>query len=255
MRVRVAAPDAAIYAPLLSSPAPLELELIRTSEQQCAHLLATNRVEVALLSPLAYGQASQTTEYRIIPASAVALEGYTERVWLSFRPGLWRLQSCAVPAGTAFLPQALRLLLLESYDLEPELIPSPDAPVETLLHTADAVLSYTGAQTGVPRLDFADEWYTAFEHALLLGFWVCRGEELPSTLPQLLLSLAQPGLPAAEPVVEAHPIAPLPPRQGRTHWRWNETLADALRQTLALLYYHGLVQHLREITLWDGSSS
>ncbi|GBD07047.1 Chorismate dehydratase [bacterium HR21] len=254
MRLRIAAPEGPLYAPLLSSPAPREVVLIRTSEHHCAQLLATSQVEVAFLSPLAYGQASQTTEYRIIPASALALEGYTERVWLAFRPGLRTLRRCIVPAEAHFLPQALRLLLLELYDLEPELLPRAVTQEVDALHDADAVLSWNETHTDFPRLDVGEEWYTAFEYPLLLGFWVCRGEELPSTLPHLLLSLARSALPAIESVREASPIPPLPPRHGRIHWRWNQILADALQQTLTLLYYHGLVPHIREVTLWDASS-
>ncbi len=258
MRVRVAVPNDELLTPLFSSPPPADVELMLTSPEDCAQLLATNRVDVALLSPLAYGHAGATTEYRIIPASALALEGYTERVWLYFRPSVRTLRRCAVPSRTHFLTHALRLLLLELYDLDPELIVRPGQTVAQALTDADAVLSWHEDFSTLHRLDLSEEWYTAFEHPLVLGFWVCRGEELPAQLPDLLLQLAAPGLPEAEAVVECvepRPTPALPARRGQLYWRWSTTLSEALHETLTLLYYHGLVPHLREVTLWNADSS
>jgi len=113
------------------------------------------------------------------------------------------------------------------------------------------VLSWDTPAPNLTALDIGEEWYNAFGVPLLLGFWVCRQEELPAELPTLLAQLAADGLPEREPIVEAAESPSIPPRQGVIHWRWSDSLADALRQTLQLLYYHGIVPHIAEVNLWQ----
>jgi predicted solute-binding protein len=252
MPLRIVAPTSTLYNPLLENAAQAEgVHLLRAREEECAHLLAANRVDVALVSPLTYGRAVGTAEYRILPTTTLALEGYTEHVWLYFRPGLRTLTRCAVPSCDAFLTQALRILLLEAYDLEPTLFPA-NSDVPTSLTTADAVLSWEEDLSELPRMDVGEEWYTTFGYALPVALWVCRMEELPRELPHMLEQLARPGLPAVEAVTESEPLPALPPRTGRLLWRWSDTVAAALRETLNLLYYHGLVPHIAEVKLWSG---
>jgi len=250
MEIRIAAPADPLYAPLLAGRATLPHRLLRVSEADCAQLLSANRVEVALLSPLSYGEAVGKAEYLILPGPALALEGYTERVRLYFRPGLRTIARCIVPSLTSFPTLATRLLLLEQFDLEPTYVAATGAPEELLRH-ADAVLSWDTPAPNLTALDIGEEWYNAFGVPLLLGFWVCRQEELPAELPMLLAQLAADGLPEREPIVEAAESPSIPPRQGVIHWRWSDSLADALRQTLQLLYYHGIVPHIAEVNLWQ----
>jgi predicted solute-binding protein len=254
--LQLAVPNSTLYAPLIAGAEQLrdEVQILCGGEQEVAHLLETNRVAAAFLSPLTYGKTVGQVEYLILPAPALALEGYTERVWLYFRPGLRTISRCAVPEPSDFLAQALRLLLMEAYDVEPTYIPARGRSLSELLATADAVLSYAENLPQYQRLDLGEEWYLTFGYALPVGFWVCRLESLPRHLPLLLRRLAHPDLPPTENITESQPAVP-PPRHGTIHWQWNATIAEALQQTLELLYYHGLVPHIREVTLWNDESS
>ncbi len=251
MVLRIAAPIDALYTPLLAAGASVDrVQLLRVPEEECARLLRTNRVELALLSPLAYGNLAGQADYRIVPTGALALEGYTERVWLYFRPQIRTIAHCIAPSLTAFLTQALHLLLKEIYDLEPTFTAAAGRSVHEALCEADAVISWEENRPEMARLDVAEEWYVAFDHMLPVAFWVCRPEELPAELPTVLDRLVQPGLPTREAILESTSSSPA--RHGTIHWRWSEALADATEQTLELLYYHGLVPHITEVRLWDG---
>ncbi len=253
MHLRIAVPHDRLYTPLIEGTAR-SIQLLRVPEEECSRLLRANRVELALLSPLAYGQCIEHADYRIVPTSAIALEGYTERVWLYFRPGVRTLSRCIVPSLTAFLTQALRIVLQEAYELDPVLIPASGMSVREALHEADAVLSWEEDSPEMERLDVAEEWFHAFGHALPVGFWVCRPEELPAELPRLVEQLSRPGLAPTETVTEQRsPLPSYPTYPGVIHWHWDSTVAEALKATLELLYYHGLVPHLAEVKLWDGT--
>lgn len=253
MPLRIAAPTDALYTPLLAAGAAAAgVQLLRLAEEECARLMRANRAELALLSPLAYGQLAGEADYRIVPTAALALEGYTERVWLYFRPNIRTIAHCAVPSLASFLTHALQLLLKEVYDLEPTFTVAAGRSILEALCHADAVLSWEEDIPGMARLDVAEEWYVAFEHMLPIAFWVCRPEELPAELPDVVNRLVQPGLPPHEAITEDS--STLPARHGTIHWRWSEAVADAVEKTLQLLFYHGRVPHLVEVRLWENTS-
>ncbi|MCS6966734.1 MAG: hypothetical protein NZ473_08240 [Candidatus Kapabacteria bacterium] len=250
MCLRLAAPIDPLYNPLVeattSSP---DIMLLRVSEEECAALVAAKEVEAALLSPLSYGRATEVADFWILPGPALALEGYTERVWLYFRSDLHTIERCAVPSLQHFLTQALRLLLMEAYDIEPSYAERPATSVHESLRHADAVLSWYEDIPDLSRLDVGEEWFAAFAHALPLAFWSCRAEVASPKLLRSINDLARPTLPESETITESSPY-----RQGAIHWRWSATIANAVHETLLLLYYHGLVPCVSEVKLWDGVS-
>ncbi|MEN3026481.1 MAG: MqnA/MqnD/SBP family protein [Chlorobiota bacterium] len=249
MRFRLAAPADPLYDPLVAASTDrADIRLLRVSPEACAELLMAGRVEAALLSPLDYGKANGIVDYRILPGPALAFEGYTQRVWLYFRPGLRTITRCATPSTQHFLAQALRLLFAEAYDTELQLLDMPVSGVSETLHSADAVLSWREDLPNLSRLDIGEEWFSAFGYALPIAFWSCRAEVASKELVAAITELAHPQLPESEAVTE-----PSPYRQGTIHWRWNETVGNALRETLLLLYYHQLVPHISEVKPWDGS--
>ncbi|MCS7176898.1 MAG: hypothetical protein NZ960_04665 [Candidatus Kapabacteria bacterium] len=249
MRFRLAAPADPLYDPLVAvSTDRADIRLLRVSPEACAELLMAGRVEAALLSPLDYGRANGIVDYCILPGPALALEGYTQRVWLYFRPGLRTITRCATPSTQHFLAQALRLLFAEAYDIELQLLDMPASGVSETLHSVDAVLSWQEDLPSLGRLDIGEEWLSAFGYALPIAFWSCRAEVASEELLAAINELTHPQLPESEPVAELSPYC-----RGTVYWRWNETVANALRETLLLLYYHQLVPHISEVKPWDST--
>lgn len=258
--IKIAIPDNQFYLPILqncdSIASQNNFTIIRTSEQQCAELLLTNRVDIALISPLAYGEAVGQVDYRIIPASAVSAEGFTGVASIYFSPFLKTIHTIAVPNPDDFITLAGRLVLIEKFDIHTTLVPATGT-LDELLAKADAAIVWSNPSLPPSSLDITEEWMDAFENPLPIALWVCRPEELPDNITEIISSFAADNLPATQIIhdhdcdsPESHENAFGEFREGAMFWKWSDKTEEWLDQTLDALFYHSFIPAIPNVKVF-----
>ncbi len=221
-----------------------DVRIFVLDESKCSELMLSNRVKAALLNPIAYGRGVKTADYRIIPAPGLAGFYYTGLASIIFKEGLKKVETLATALPESFIAQIGLRLLLENYGMDPKII-VPDKPDSKTLPDADASIileNTSGAETG---LDITEEWYMFSELALPIGMWVCRSEEYPPNIQELVKELAEDPAQQEEIVSEIKPGSNTDEiRTGKIIRHWNDEFESGLEFMLRFLYYS---QYIPEI--------
>lgn len=240
MNIKVAIPDNPLYEPLLARAGEVcarnGFELIRTDEARCAELLLRNSVELALISPLGYGQGVQKVDYRIVKGPALVVEGFTGLGSIYFREGISDVHTCAVHAPESFLVRIGRIVLGEKFGLHLETRHQKGSPAE-LLQQNDAVIALGNDPELPVSLDISDEWMDLTNESLPVLFWVCRPDDMPENLEDIVDEMVKPDWPRALSVEEDDNPVMTENRSGKIFWQWNESTEPALQKTLEMLFY------------------
>jgi predicted solute-binding protein len=258
--ITIAIPDNDFYLPLLQNCDDIALQnnftIIRTSEQRCAELLLLNRADIALISPLAYGAAVGQVDYRIIPATAVSAEGFTGIASIFFSPFLQTITTIAAPTPDDFITLAGRLVLTEKFDIHTSII-STSGSLDELLNKADAAIVWNNPTLPPSSLDITEEWLDAFDNPLPIAFWVCRPEELPDNITEIIRSFATKELPATQIIhdhdcdsPESHSNSYGEFREGSLFWQWSDKTEEWLDQTLDALFYHSYIPAIPAVKIF-----
>ena len=255
IQLTFAVPQGGLFAPLAAHAGSSHRIITAASERECASLLLNHRVDAALISPLHYGLAATKVDYRIVPASCVFLDGYTDVGAIWFAPGLGEIRRCVSASPDDFLVAAARMLLAERYGLHPEIIPAGRDELMRVFLREGCAVGYAGDIPAASSLDISEDWLDSFEVHLPLAVWACRqDDDLPADLPDIISSLAAEGLPDETPVGEHFCDNPDHhhdgEREGIIRWRWNAGAVGALETTLDLLFYHQLVPVIPEAKFW-----
>ncbi len=236
--LKIAIPSHNHFAPLYANIKDVcdkhGFEVIVTTEEQCGSLLLRNLVDIALLSPLGYGKAVAAVDYRIIPAHAIALEGYTKFCSVYFQAGLKSIDTIASPEANTWLMQFATLIMAEKFEATMELA-DDNRSIQDLLKDYEAVVDW-GNNADIPgSLDLGDEWTEETQECLPVAFWVSRPDMLEEEITGIVKSFAADDLPDSEDIIE--PDSDLSAeREGKIHWMWNEKIEHGLRLVLSLLY-------------------
>ncbi len=249
-----AIPPNPLFAPLAADAGAHRIVTAR-SERECATLLMNHLVDAALLSPLHYGLAATTVDYRIVPATGLFLSGYTGIASVYFTPNLAEITRCVSASPDDFIVTAGRILLAERYGLHPEFTGVESAAVFEEFLKAGCAIGYEGQIAAKPSLDVSEDWLDSFETPLPLALWVCRqDDDIPTELPDILQKLAAPGL-TAEQLVEEH-ICDNPDhrheaeRFGLVQWQWAPESVEALETVFDIMFYHQLLPVIPEAKFW-----
>lgn len=247
----IAIPDNQFYLPIIQNCDAIAMQnnftIIRTTEKRCAELLLDNRADIAFLSPLEYGLAVGKVDYRIIPATAVSGEGFTNIASIYFSPFLQTINTAAAPNPDDFISVAGKLVLTEKFDIHTKLIQCSGS-LDELLNKADAAILWNSTILPPASLDITEEWLDAFDNPLPLGFWVCRPEELPDNITQIIHSFASSQISAVQIIhdhdcdsPESHENSYGDFREGSIYWQWSDQTEEWLDQTLDALFYHSYI--------------
>jgi len=256
----IAIPDNKFYMPIVQNCDAVALQnnftIIRTSEKHCAELLLNNRADIALLSPLEYGLAVEQVDYRIIPATAVSGEGFTNIASIYFSPFLQTINTVAVPNPDDFITIAGRLVLTEKFDIHTNLKQSSGS-LDVLLNNADAAILWNNNTLPPSSLDITEEWLDAFDNPLPIAFWVCRPDELPDNITQIIHSFASSPFSAVQIIhdhdcdsPETHDNSYGEFREGTIYWQWSDQTEEWLDQTLDALFYHSYIPAIPAVKIF-----
>ena len=223
--------------------------IIRLPEKDCISTMLYNRADAAFLSPLGYGLGLGRADYRIVEGPALGLLGYTKTASIYFKEGLVTLASAMSDEPDDFIMLMANLLLREMYDIELDLKKNTEG-IDKILGVADAAILWGNKQEIPNSLDISDEWFEFFNYQLPLGFWVCRNEEHPIAIKEIITDLIGPAFTLEDDILEELPLdKDLLPRQGRILRKWDDDMEQALEQTISLLYYHQFLSEIPAIKI------
>ncbi len=253
--MRIAIPDHPLVAPLVQNAVGvcerLGWTLLRVSADQAEDMLATNRADVALVSPLAYGKASGIVEYNIVPNTCVALSEYTATMGIIFPHDVASIRKIGAENPNNFLVVIGALMLRERYEAsaEPVLrIPSESTARESAV-TVDCIIGEPQSSSRNALLDVSEEFYDFVESPLPVFLWVCRLDGETDKLSEAIQSMANRDLPEVV-VTEQIPLyGDSFPREGKILYRWSDDVEEGLTAVLNLLYFHQTLNNLPEIKL------
>jgi hypothetical protein len=266
MSFTVAIPQTPLLKPLVERAeavcAERGLRLRVGTEQQCAQWLATHAAELALLTPLGYAREAFKTDYRVIPATGLMLEGFTTAASLYLKPACEELRTCGSPHADDFLMLAGAAVFSEKFDVEFERIvqtPQTGAPQVgapqvgdcDVMDVMDVMLDYGADMQQSIVLDLSDEWTDHTQMPLPVALWVCRPDGMPDDLAELVAAMTRPSLPREEHIVEQEQHGTSAEREGTVFWHWTDDSEAALQATIELLYYWQFVGEIAAIKLWE----
>ncbi len=246
--IRLAFPDVELYSRLFQSCnsycSQHNIKYYQVQESKCIDLLLRNLVDSAFISPLGYGMGVKIADFRIVPGPAIFSQDYTGLASIHFKKGLNSIRLLCSSSPRDFPMIIAKLLLSEKFgvDLELQNVKTTDG---NILSGYDGEVLWGRSQSEEPSLDVSEEWYDLIEEPLPLGFWVCRAEEYPQNIIEIVNSLTASDLPPEESISETLSSAPRGiTRNGTIFWRWKDELEESLKSTLLFLFYHQLLPEI-----------
>jgi hypothetical protein len=260
MSLTVAIPQTPLLKPLVERAEAVctmrGMRLRVGSEQQCATWLATNAVELALLTPLGYAAESFKTDYRIIPATGLMLEGFTNTASLYLKPSAEELERCGAVHAEDFLMKIGAAVLGEKFDTPTTLQPVAASEVASEpFSNYEVLLDYGFNAAHSIVLDLSDEWTDYTQQPLPVAFWVCRPDGIPEDIADIVTAMARADLPEEEQVVEREHNGTTAERSGTIRWRWTADSESVLQTVIEMLFYWQFVGAISAVKLWKRDST
>ena len=257
MKIKLAIPKNKVFDRLIKNVenSGLENELIvyRVEETQCFELLNNHRVDIAFLSPLAYGFGVGKSDFQIIPGPALISNGYTKLASIFFKKGSESIKKVASTNPDDFLTVIGSIILAEKFDIHINLEKS-DLSKEEILKDFDAAILPEASLINDNALDIGEEWFDTFELPLPLGFWVCRANEFDDKIIDLIHRIAIDDIKRESHIREDENIKDkYYPRNGKLVWYWTEDIKEALEQVLHFLYFHQFIDEIPEVKIFGSN--
>lgn len=208
------------------------------SEAEVTSMLQRKLVDLALITPLAYGTAVGTSDLRIVPVSCMVMHDFTHVVGISIRDGAEEIATMGSHSPTDFLSVLGGLLMQEKYGAEPSYLIDLSSDDRHVDCTIDVITDRSDAF----HLDLSEEWFDAAEMPVVTAIWACHADANDASIAEAtaILSRSTPGaievhedytlvLDGEEDVIE---------RDGRITWTWDAEVEEALEAMLTFLYFH-----------------
>lgn len=249
----IAIPDNPVYAPLVANigavAASHGFDIRRMPEADCADALLRNSAELALVSPLGYGQAVGKADYRIVPGPVALHRGLTYTASIYMRENAAELQSCVSPHARDFVTQLGAMILNEKFGLPMSLTAVAPAPVGELLKASDVVIDWGFDAQQKVVLDVSDEWFDLTSLPLPLALWVCRPDDMPEDLADMVAA-AMAADAHTETVVEQTYHSANAEREGAILWQWDDDVEPALYKLFEIMFFLQRIPEIPAIKLW-----
>lgn len=249
----IAIPDNPLYASLTERidavAAARNFDVVRVSEQRCADLLLRNSAELALLTPLGYGQAVGRADYRLVRGPALVTRGLTYMASIYMHEHAERLERCVSPHADDFMIRTGAMILNEKFGLPVSVQQAASAPVEELLRSYDMVVDWGFDSAQKVVLDVSDEWSDITGLSLPMLIWACRPDDMPEDLEELVQAFASPD---AEPqtVVEQTYHSTNAEREGSILWQWSDDTETALHRLFEMMFFLQYIPEIPAIKIW-----
>jgi hypothetical protein len=254
MSFSIAIPSHPLFAPFCANAERVcqerGIRLLQGNEQQCGEWLARHTAELAFVTPLVYARLALKTDLRIVPAPVLLLEGLTYAASIYLKPASEGIITCVSSNASDFLLQMGAAVLSEKFDLPLMLTPSGTSNLNEALADADAVIEYGFDATHDVVLDVSDEWTDYLEAPLPLGVWVCRPEEVPEDIADIIHAFADTSRLEEQEVFELDHRGANAGRSGKIIADWNDEIEEVLQQTIEFLFYRQYVPAIAATKVW-----
>lgn len=233
------------------------IELFFVSEQESAQLIKDGVVDIALLTPLTYGQFVKNIEYRVLPANSLFSEGYSELGTIYLKPNLKNIKRTAIFGKNTCISVIAKLMLVEKFNIQSDWFYIEENDIlDGWENKYDCLITPKGKPIdGFVQLDISDEWELLCEQALPIAFWCCK-QELTLQNPELLLNLFAKDYHKVEINIEDE-SEPNPNirRTGRLFTAWDKKAEESINFTLEFLYYHQIFSEMPSIKIFDNTQA
>jgi chorismate dehydratase len=225
---------------------------------KCASLLHENAIDVGMIPSIEYQRGHEP--YVIAPDLAITSEGPVKSVALFCGTPLESVRSVAADTSSRTSNALLRILCLERFGIDPELVPmAPDAAA--MLRRCDAALIigdpalYLDGDSQTRKVDLGEEWTTMTGLPFVWAFWAGRAGALSEDRLAALAAARDAGV-AASDRIAADYCGPRRAALGRAYLRDNiryclgEREHAGLRRFYELAREHRLVEFLRPVAFY-----
>jgi hypothetical protein len=225
------------------------VKIIFGNEQFALDALITNEADAAIITPREYGKALKLLDLRIMPYSFLTAWGFTGIATIVFEGVGDRLDKCFCPSVDSFIMNIGKLVLSEKYGLSVDFMnkvsnqPGSDNQI-------DLSMAW-GLPADNPRtLDITEEWMDAFDVPLPLAFWVCKAEDYPENLPEIIKNIAGEFTHRIEIREQWVEGMKHDRREGEITTIFTPEIEIALEQTLQALFYHQVFNEIPGIKMF-----
>ena len=226
---------------------------------KCAALLHENAIDLGMIPSIEYLRGHEA--YRIVPGLAITSAGPVASVALFCRTPLEQVRTIAADTSSRTSNALLRILCVERFGIDPELVPmAPDA--EALLRRCDAALLIGDAAlyldadaAGTRKIDLGDEWNDMTGLPFVWAFWAGRPGMVAGPALDALQAARDAGVSASDRIADDY-CGPARAALGRAYLRENiqYALGDrelaGLRRFYELAHAHEVVGALRPISFF-----
>ena len=216
------------------------------SEYECAQSLYKGTADIALIDPLSF--ARHPSELRIIPSTALSIQGFSNLGSIHFVPGKEDIQLLGLQEDAYFL-RIGALCLAEKFDLFPEI--HIDHAVgeqsQNRITEYDAWIAWNSTK-GQGALDIGEEWSDFQELPLPMVFWACKDED-SSELIELTTLCAADDVPQTDEIISSIERSDADPRIGTAYFRYTGIFQASLDAVQHFMFYHRIIESVRAITL------
>ena len=226
---------------------------------KCAALLHENAIDLGMIPSIEYLRGHEG--YRIVPHLAIASEGPVASVALFCRRPLEEVRTIAADTSSRTSTALLRLLCVERFGIDPELVPmAPD--LEPMLRRCDAALLIGDAAlfldaeaAGLRKIDLGAEWSSMTGLPFVWAFWAGRAGVVRPDALAALTAARDAGVAASDRVADEY-CGPERARLGRGYLRDNiqyrlgDRQQEGLRRFYELAHQHEVVDALRPIAFF-----
>jgi chorismate dehydratase len=225
---------------------------------KCASLLHENAIDVGMIPSIEYVRGHEA--YRVAPGLAITSDGPVRSVALYCSTPLEAVRTIAADTSSRTSTALLRILCVERFGLDPDLVPmAPDA--QAMLRRCDAALLigdpalYLEGDSEIRKVDLGEEWSALTGLPFVWAFWAGRPGTLSRDALNALTSARDAGIGASERIADDY-CGPERAALGRAYLRDNirYCLGDRERAGLRRFYElardHELVEALRPIAFF-----
>lgn len=255
MRFAIAIPiQNPLYEPLISNAQEVcERRGIKlfpcTSEREASDLLLNRHAHCALLSPIGYGAGVSRVDYRIIPQTILMLQGLTYQASAYINHSAKKLTHAVSATPDDFLITLGAMILSEKFDQDTSL-EQKEGTVMQLLAEHDVVFARGFDQAQPISLDISDEWYDVTDEPLPVALWVCRPQDVPADIADIVQEMSADDLPNHEHIHEQELHGTNAEREGMIYWQWNDDVEPALNRVFEMLFFRQSVREIPAVKLW-----
>lgn len=226
-----------------------KLQAFILNDSECESALYTNKVDLALISPLAYAKSTGNADLRIVPTNCITSRGATRILSLSFKEGLKTIKNLCVPNENDFLMIAGKILLAERYNVITELKRS--SKTNEIPSDCDARIDYNESGDLNSSIDLSEDWLETFNHSLPIYNWVSRYVEDFQYYYEITSALAPEDI-KDKIITEFDPQTMLSEDKiGKIKYKWDEEQLSAMENVIQLLYYHGFIENIGDVRILE----